>query len=211
MGESRFFQLWHGFTELVGLSVVFCLCCLPVLTLGDACAALYYAVVKSVRRGRGGPYREFFRAFRENLRQSLGPTVLQLLLLACFFFSALYVVNRPESAAVDIFYTLTMILSGLFALLFFTLACPIVSRFRFSLGQTVRFTLRLFLRHLPSALGLILLWLLFAAACWFFLPALLFAPGLYTLLASFLIEPVFRAYMPDRASFPEGEDTWYLE
>ena len=44
-----------------------------------------------------------------------------------------------------------------------------------------------------------------------FPPLLLIAPGLGTLLATFLVEPSMQHYMPERSQFDEGTDTWYLE
>lgn len=37
------------------------------------------------------------------------------------------------------------------------------------------------------------------------------APGAGTLISTFLLDPAFRHYMPERGEFDEGTDTWYLE
>lgn len=46
--------------EIILLNMAFLLCCLPVVTVGPALASLYYATMKSIRRERGYPVREFF-------------------------------------------------------------------------------------------------------------------------------------------------------
>lgn len=92
--------------EVLGLGLLALACSLPLVTLGASAAALYYALAKSVRRGRGSPWREFFRSFRQNLLPGLGLTAVLALLLAVAYFSALYVVNRPLSGLVDVFYCL---------------------------------------------------------------------------------------------------------
>ena len=46
--------------EVLGLGLLALACSLPLVTLGASAAALYYALAKSVRRGRGSPWREFF-------------------------------------------------------------------------------------------------------------------------------------------------------
>ena len=79
------------------------LCALPVLTLGVSAASLYYVMAKCLRRGRGSPFQEFFRAFRQNLLTGLGLTVILALLLVVAYFSALYLVNSPLSVLVTVF------------------------------------------------------------------------------------------------------------
>ena len=53
----------------------------------------------------------------------------------------------------------------------------------------------------PSTLGLLALWAALGALCWFFPPALMIAPGAGTLLSTFLLDPAFRPYMPERSEF----------
>ena len=43
--------------EVLGLGLLALACSLPLVTLGASAAALYYALAKSVRRGRGSPWR----------------------------------------------------------------------------------------------------------------------------------------------------------
>ena len=82
---------------ILGLGALAVLCALPVLTLGASAASLYYVMAKCLRRGRGSPFQEFFRAFRQNLLTGLGLTVILALLLVVAYFSALYLVNSPRN------------------------------------------------------------------------------------------------------------------
>ena len=43
-------------TDVLGLSLLWCLCCLPVVTIGPATTALYDAVVRGIRYGEEGVY-----------------------------------------------------------------------------------------------------------------------------------------------------------
>ena len=65
--KDRAFSVWSAAVDLVALGVLTLILCIPVVTICPAVTALYYSVAKSVRRGRGGPYREYFRSFRENI------------------------------------------------------------------------------------------------------------------------------------------------
>ena len=69
--DSTFFRFTGRVLDAVVLSVLFLLCCLPVVTIGPAASALYYSCVKYIRRGESGAYRGFFHAFRDNLRAGI--------------------------------------------------------------------------------------------------------------------------------------------
>ena len=209
--KGRAFSIWTAAADLVALGLLTLLLCLPVLTICPAVTALYYSVAKSVRRGRGGPYREYFRSFKENLLQGIGLSVILALFCAVGFFAATYVVNRPLSEAVDFFYRATFFFACIVVFMILALACPVLSRFRFKTAQVLLFGLRLLVRFPLRTLGLKGVWAALGAGSWFFAPLLLIAPGLGTLLATFLVEPSMQHYMPERSQFDEGTDTWYLE
>lgn len=197
--------------NILGLGLLALACSLPLLTAGASAAALYYAMAKSVRRGRGSPWAEFFRSFRANFLTGLGLTVILALLLAVAYVSALYVVNRPLSGWVNAFYILTLTLSALCAGLTAALAFPALSRFRFRAAQLLNFSFRLALKF-PLRTLLLLLLLAAAAACVYLLPWLLpLFPGALAYASTFLVEPMLRAFTPARGEFPPDTDTWYLE
>lgn len=120
------------------------------------------------------------------------------------YFSALYVVNRPLSGLVDVFYCLTLALASLAAALVVSLTLPALSRFSFKVPQLLGFTLRLARRFPLRALALALMSLAAAALCWIFPPALPLLPGGLCLASTWLIEPMFRSFMPPREDFPPG-------
>ena len=80
-GESRFVSAVSGFFELIAAGLLWLCASLPVVTIGASTTALYYTVVKAVRRERGRLLSSFVSAFRSNFRES---TLIWLLLLAYF-------------------------------------------------------------------------------------------------------------------------------
>ena len=63
-------------TDVVGLTLCWLLCCLPVVTLFPATAALYDAVVHGIRYREEGPYKRFFRTFRAEWKSGILSTPL---------------------------------------------------------------------------------------------------------------------------------------
>lgn len=209
--KDRAFSVWSSAIDLIALGALTLIISIPVVTICPAVTALYYSVAKSVRRGRGGPYREYFRSFKENILQGIGLSVILALFCAVGFFAAVYIVNQPQSETVDFFYRATFFFAVLVAFIILAFACPVLSRFRFKTAQILLFSLRAALRFPLRTLGMLALWGALGAACWFFPPALILAPGLGTFVSTFLLDPAFRHYMPERGEFDEGTDTWYLE
>ena len=68
--------------EIILLNIVFLLCCLPVITLAPALTSFYYATVKSIRRERGYPVREFFGSMKRTFKRGILLTVILLLWFA---------------------------------------------------------------------------------------------------------------------------------
>jgi len=50
--------------DVIFLGILWLVLCLPIVTAGPASAALYYVMIKNVRRERGMLFKEFFGAFR---------------------------------------------------------------------------------------------------------------------------------------------------
>lgn len=190
--------------KLIICSILWVLCALPVITLGASCTALYYAVVKSIRRDCSSVLQAFFSAFRENFRQS---TVVQILLLwlsavpVCVLISA-YLTQTPWGI---LQYTMTGVL--ILLALVWLLIYPVISRFYHRGGTLLRFLLLLLGRHPLTGLGSLLM---IAGGTLLVLSngaALLFVPGVLAYAQSFLLEPVFRKYSTEG----ENYDLWYPE
>ena len=66
------------FTDCICLSIMFLLCCIPVITIGTALSSLYYAIYKVVRHDRGYIFQEYVSAFRDNFKQTVPVWLLAL-------------------------------------------------------------------------------------------------------------------------------------
>lgn len=74
--------VWNFIGKLVDmlmLTVLWALCSLPVVTIGASTSALYYVMLKLAEDKEGSMFWSFFRAFKENFRQS---TICWLIMLA---------------------------------------------------------------------------------------------------------------------------------
>jgi len=195
-----FYSLLNAVGQLVLASILWVVCCLPVFTIGPASAALYYAVVKTVRRERATIVKSFFHAFTTNFRPGVWLNLILLayggviVLLALPHISSWTAAHAPDG--------MLYVCAGLVLLAAWIppYLYPALSRFCFSNGQLLRFTLALGVRYF---LRTVLLTLLLAAAAAFAVlqPVfLILLPGLYAWGSSFLLEPIFKKYSTQEES-----------
>lgn len=95
--ESTLVTILNKAADMVILSVLWCVCSLPVLTIGAASAALYHTSIRVLRQNRGYAFATFRDSFKENLRQTLPFTALLLLLYALFGVTGYVCWQRPDS------------------------------------------------------------------------------------------------------------------
>ena len=69
--DSPLMRFLSGAADLAALNLLWLACCLPVVTIGPSCTALYYVARRIARREAPPVAKTFFRAFRANFRQSL--------------------------------------------------------------------------------------------------------------------------------------------
>ena len=192
MKRSKLHSVLTAIIDIIWAGLLWLVCALPVVTLGPASAALYYAVVKCIRHERGSLTKSFFSAFRQNFRLSLPVWLVYLALLGVGYFNGNLLRSFGLGEGLP-----PLLLGNIFFLpLLLTLPWifPVVSRFDNSFGGTLRFTAAL-------AAALVIVWLLPQIG-----PLL---PGVFALLQSLMIEPVLRVYTADLHT-PDGDD-WFNE
>ncbi len=192
--ENAVFSFINKLLDLMMLSLVWFVCCLPVVTIGPAMAALYYAVVKTVRKERSYAVREFWKAFRDNLKQGilfqLVIIVFGLLILWTDLPLMLTFWNTEKTAD-----TVLLILLAAKLFLYLGMFCwvyPLMSRFREKSLKLAEAALYLLLKYLPVSLGVIvLLGISVMLLIWEPLFVVI-VPGTAVLFASFMIEPALK-------------------
>ena len=210
--ENAFMCFINKIIDLVVLSILWTVCCIPIVTIGASSAALYYAVTKSVRCQRGHAAKEFWRAFKGNLKRGI---IFELIWTALAFMMLVtdvpLVTTFLDTGKVQNVFLL--ILFAVKAILLIGAACwyyPMISRFEQTVWRMAEAAVFTMLRHALRSILLIIL-ALFAASLLVAEPLLLaIVPGTAAWLLSFLQEPVFQKLYEDTDT-SDDEDPWYLE
>ena len=65
-------------SEVIIAGFLWLIACIPIITIGPASAALYYTIVKVVRKKHSTVTIAFWHSFKENLKQGIGITLFYL-------------------------------------------------------------------------------------------------------------------------------------
>ena len=183
-------------TDTIFLSLFWILGCIPVITIGTSCAALYDSVFRSFRQGEKNSWQRFLKVFKDNWKEGILPTVFFLVLFGLLVKGMVLVWNAAVGGSISwmVFSAAALVavlLLGTLSLLF-----PLLSRFENSLGGMLKNTFLLGFAHLPRILVLGLTQSAAIFLCARFVFPLFFLPALAALLSSVFVEPMFKPYMP---------------
>ena len=206
MEKSRIGSAVSRFIDLIVAGLYWLICSLPVITIGAASTALYYAVVKCVRHERGRLTGVFFSAFRREFRQSTLTWLLYIGYPAVIALDAYAIGASGHGGGV------LGILRWVFflpALLSLPWMFAYISRFSNNIKGSFKFVGWLTLRNIGRSV--ILAAVLIAVGVIVYLTPLLLPllPGAVCMLMSLIIEPVFREYTAEQGD--EKTDAWYNE
>lgn len=184
-------------TDCIFLSLFWLLGSFPVLTVGISTAALYDAVYYGFRKKDRHPWSRFFKSYRQNLIAGLLPGFTLLLGTGAMGFGMIQLWNAAVAGSMSwaVFAGgafVAVILLGIFSVL-----APMLSRFENSFGTLLKNTLLLALANLPRTLILGILNAAVLLLCIRFIFPVFFLPAAAALLGSFLIEPMFKPYLPE--------------
>lgn len=201
-GENKVWSVITDIIDVVYAGLLWLVCSLPVITMGASSTALYYCIVKAIRRERGRVTASFFSAFKSNFRQSLVFTIIYIVYIFIWLFNSRVTVDMQG------------LISGLMRFMIVPALIPLpwlfayISRFENTVGGCIKYTMYLSIKNI--AVTLLLLLLLAAASLigWMIPQLIPLLPGVACLCMSYFIEPVFKRITAEMES---SGDQWYNE
>ena len=183
------------------LNVLWLLCCIPIVTIGPATTAFYYAMINLVRGEEIYISQDFFRAFRDSFKQSL-IAGLVLMAVGAFLVLDIYIAYKSGTGI----YTFFMVLFFIFFVLwcFVTLyTVPLIAKFDNSLKNTLIRAFTLSIKNFPQTLMMLFAVVLALWLC-HLLPGLIFiAFGVVCEFHSTLFAVILKPWLPKLVSEEE--------
>ncbi len=196
--------------DVIQLNLLFLLCCIPIITIGPALTALWYSCLKLSKNDGTIARKNFFRAFRENFKQSLVVWLICLVFAVVLFCNYRFL-NYMES---DIAVLLRYLNYGItaFIVFIFLYIFPVIATFRNTTLALVRNAFLFAFMNIPVTLCMAVIWIfpiyltfldmeLFGLYlfCW-----ISFGFATLTWLCSSMLYRVFKKYLPEEKD-PEDE------
>ena len=134
-GDSAYTQIMTKIFNIFWLSILWLLCCIPVLTIGASTIALYYVLLKLVKDEETTVTREFFHSFKQNFLQSLPVTVIVLVVVVVLVadFHILGAAGRAQGAS--FMYGFCIVL-GIICAAVFSYVFPLLAKFENTVKKT---------------------------------------------------------------------------
>ncbi len=198
--EGGLFAGMSKLFDMLFLSVLWVIGCIPIVTIGASTTALYYTTAKVIRKERGYVAGEFWRSFKSNFLTSVIYTVILLLFSAVMVFNLMYI--RDNKNGFNNFLSYVYILLSYLAYSITVYLFPVLSRFKMGRSRMLKFSLFLSMKHLPTTLLLQIVVVCFAFLIWIMPPTAFILPAVGAYFCSLSIEKVFKKYMP----VPEDAD-----
>lgn len=205
--EGPIFGLLDKVGQMILLSVVWIVGCLPVVTIATSTTALYYAVIKSIRREYGSAMQEFWQSYRSNLKRGI-PITLGMLLLALVLSWNIQLLSQEGQGNNFLLWGSIILLALLVGVAVYI--CPVLSRFTMSAGKAIRLAFVMSIRFFPYTLllaagtvGLVYLQVFVIP-----IPAIVILPSAWCYVSTFLVEKALLRFMPPKE---ENDDSWYYQ
>lgn len=194
--DSPLMNFLNKVADVMILNILVILGCLPIITAGASLTAGYYVAFKMVKNEESYITKGFFKSFKDNFKQS---TIIWLLtLLVAFILVADFRIMTLSGMEFGEFMRIGIMAVSLIIILGVVFVFPMQARFSNTVKNTIKNSYLMALSHLPSAVIIVLSYLVPVVIFYIIpqsLPALvLLAIGLMIYLQSILFLKIFRPY-----------------
>lgn len=152
--------------QFIALNVIFIICCIPIVTIGPALAALYQVIMRETRGEYGYLFRKYFQHFKEMFLQSFLTSIfLGVILLILLFNVGFWNTMEGVLANVIIVLVYIMLLAAACTSIY---VFPLMARFKNGFLQTIKNAFYIALTNPRATIILIAIHALITAALYYF-------------------------------------------
>lgn len=207
--EGPIASMLNKMGSMIGVSLLWLICSLPIVTIGSATTALYYTTVKVLRADQGYIFKEYLHSFKENLKNGTIITTIVLALAIILYLDISYVSSTSNQMGLlmPIYYIIIILMVSILIYIF-----PNLSRFKMGKKELLKLSFYMAFRHLPITVLLIILLIATALLIWLIpIPCILFMPGTLCYFNSYLMEWILIKYMAKPTKDSEEAKKWYYK
>lgn len=200
--------------DVIIANILFVVCSIPIITIGPSFTALYHCMLRSVKGNNNGTIKTFFRAFKENFKQSLA---IWLMFLAAFLilFCNISFLQQNTSGIANVFLIGTYSILVL-AVIVFLYVFPVIAAFHGTIKSHLKNAVSFASMQLPSTIAIAVISVFPVAVtfsdyelflvyltCWIF-----FAFGTIAYINSKIFYRMFKPYLGEEDE--EDDHTFFI-
>ena len=154
--DSPIMRFLNRMADMIILNILMIICCIPIITVGAACTAMHYVLLKMVRDEEGYLLRGFFKSFVQNFKQATLIWIFMLLMLIVFVGD--WLIFRASGDSFPKALVIGVSAIGIIVLMVAMYVFPLLARFDNSIRNTVRNAALLAIGNLPKTLLMIVIY-----------------------------------------------------
>jgi uncharacterized membrane protein YesL len=156
--DGPLIQFLSKMADLMWLNILTMLCCLPIVTAGASLTALNYMALKIVRGEEGYITRGFFKAFKENFRQST--IIWCLFLLVAGVLAADYRILTTTDVQINGVVSMLLLIFAMLTLFTLVFVFPVQAKFDNTVRRTIWNAFVISIVQFPKTILMIVLYVL---------------------------------------------------
>ncbi|MBQ6551621.1 MAG: DUF624 domain-containing protein [Lachnospiraceae bacterium] len=212
--NNPFWTFMGKLVDVVVLHFVWLVCSIPIVTIGPATTALYYALLKDTRDEGAHYVRNFFKSFKENMRQGIILGLIMTVFGVLMGFSLYFYFFAMEN--VGILTTILKALSILVALIYLFIlqyVFALLARFENTVKRTIQNAFLFSIRYIGwTILMIIILIVPVFIFFWFtFIPLLIPGYALVVFLDCYILNHIFKPYVSEQTGEEDDPDSWNID
>ena len=232
--DNKFFQGLNKIVDCFWLSLLWCICCIPVaftlyllygtgallmlipcviaaVPAGVATTAMYYAINKVIRHGRGYVWKEFWHSFGTNLKQGALVTLIVAAIAAMMGGDGYIMFQFAKEGQKSGMLYVVFIMLFLFVTAWSIYIFPYMARFENTTKLILKNAGFIAIGNLGKTILMLALLAITAFAIYIVPFFIIILPAIYMLTVNIIMEKIFLKYMSeeDRAAEEERNRDFY--
>ena len=203
--DNKLVDILTTIGEIIILNILLIVCCLPVITFVPAFTSFYYAMIKSVRKGIGNPFSEFWSSMKRTLVKGMLLSAILIVWGTLLGYSYSVMKGNTERSNILMLTVLVLIVITVFILVYIF---AVFSRFDVGIIKILKLSFLMSIRDFYFTIPLIVLGALIIGIQFYFLPMICvcFTPSVYVYISTYMVEKTLRKYTPPPKA---GQEMWY--
>lgn len=205
--NSWLYKTSKAIGDVVIVSALFLLFCIPVITIGPSISALYYTVYRKYQKKIDNLSQDFIHSFKDNLKNGIIIHLIYSIYLAVAGFNIYFAFYGLGEVKLPDWYTVVSFLPLLPVIFTMPFIYPLLARFNNGIKGTITNSFTLCMINFPKFL---VIWIIVIAAIGIsviFPPAALVTPVCGTYLCQMITEKAISSAIKVENARTEKEDT----